>query len=196
MVHVLRFLLVPLLVHGCSNFAMDDAFKLSVRTEDLGEIPYEFVMVSTPRGAAALGGNGTSRHGYVAFTRMEDPISLNATQGIKAGMNDAGLTCDKQTLIGSVYPPPSRLVQNIDIALLCRWALEGFKSVPELQAGLSAVNFVDPVDPGFLESHWLIRDASGTGLILECLPHRYSCSNSRPHPHRFSSLSLPHSPSS
>eukprot|EP00658_Telonema_sp_P-2_P068555 TRINITY_DN5748_c0_g1_i7.p2 TRINITY_DN5748_c0_g1~~TRINITY_DN5748_c0_g1_i7.p2 ORF type:complete len:131 (-),score=35.29 TRINITY_DN5748_c0_g1_i7:35-427(-) len=113
MVHVLRFLLVPLLVHGCSNFAMDDAFKLSVRTEDLGEIPYEFVMVSTPRGAAALGGNGTSRHGYVAFTRMEDPISLNATQGIKAGMNDAGLTL---SLIH--ISEPTRLL-SISYAVFC-----------------------------------------------------------------------------
>ena len=35
---------------ACSNAAMEDAFGLSIRTEDLGDVDYEFVLVTQPRG--------------------------------------------------------------------------------------------------------------------------------------------------
>ena len=47
-------------------------------------------------------------------------------------MNAAGLSCDAQTLIGTVYPREG----HQDVVSLCRWALERFGSLKELELEL------------------------------------------------------------
>lgn len=96
---------------------------------------------------------------------------MNSTQ-IRSGMNNAGLSCDKQTLLGSKYPDRNESLDNIDAMLLCQWALEGFASVEELKAALRHTNFVTPANEGFWNSHWMFRDAWGQGLVIEFIEGR------------------------
>ena len=53
--------------------------------------------------------------------------------------NDAGLSCDAQTLLGSQYPAAAAGKDNMEAILLCRWALEGFATIDEIQEGLKSV---------------------------------------------------------
>lgn len=109
--------------------------------------------------------------GFVAFAAMKygpSTAPLNASQGIKAGINTAGLSCDKQSLGATVFPSPVGEGRDVDGALLCRWALERFRNVTELRAGLDLVNFVAPAhDDNFANGHWALRDAWGQGVVVE-----------------------------
>lgn len=153
---------------GCSNFAMEDSYRLSGRTEDLGAVNFTFGMVTRPAGMPGLQSNST-RHGLVGFLKLQPlPMTLDVSQGIKGGINDAGLSCDKQTLKPTEFPAPSRTAFNLDAALVCRWALESFRSVSELKGGLRNINIVAPkLDQEFDDGHYIFRDAAGDGLVLE-----------------------------
>lgn len=153
---------------GCSNFAMENNFQISARTEDLGALDYEFALVTKPRGASCL--HSSCRYGYVAFVPAVG-AKLNDTL-IKAGMNEAGLSCDKQTLLGSQYPERSASLDNIDAAFICQWALGGFASVAEAKEGLQKVNFVAPQPIGFADGHWAFRDSQGQGMVVEFVDGR------------------------
>ena len=161
-------LLAPLASLSCSNFAMEDQYGLSVRTEDTspghsaGE-DFGISLISQPATSRTLG--------FVGFAAMKHgPTNapLNASQGIKAGLNSAGLSCDKQSLGNTVFPAPKG-DGDIDGALLCRWALEQFPNISSLQQGLAqGANFVAPAhDENFSNGHWALRDAAGDGLVIE-----------------------------
>eukprot|EP00928_Gymnodinium_smaydae_P024535 TRINITY_DN19826_c0_g1_i1.p1 TRINITY_DN19826_c0_g1~~TRINITY_DN19826_c0_g1_i1.p1 ORF type:complete len:354 (-),score=42.45 TRINITY_DN19826_c0_g1_i1:142-1203(-) len=157
----------PLETQSCSHFAMENDYKLTVRTMDLGNIPFSSWQIMTvPIGTRGL---RSSSHGYVGFVIKVAGFTLHDL--VFAGMNDAGLTCDLQTLLGTRYPQASQTDDNIDVAFLCRWALEGFASIAEVKQGLEKVRFVEPsieyrVIGG---AHWALRDAHGQGLIVEFL---------------------------
>ena len=92
--------LLPSGLLACSNFAMENRFGISVRTEDSGDQPVPFKITTVPKGTTAI---RSSAFGYVAFTQDYPGKLINET-GIKGGINTAGLSCDKQTLIDSMYP--------------------------------------------------------------------------------------------
>lgn len=147
---------------------MENDFRISVRTEDLGALDYEYALATQPRGSSCL---RSCRHGYVSFVAALKDGGLNRTD-FKAGLNEAGLSCDKQTLIGSQYPASNASLDNIDVAYMCQWALEGFATVAEVKTALQAVNFVAPQSKEFWNGHWIFRDAFGQGLVLEFLEGR------------------------
>ena len=84
---LLLSLLLAATVHGCSNFAMENAFMLSARTEDTGDQPFPFAIVTKPKGSVCV---RSAAYGYVAFTLDVPGKALNDT-GIKGGLNTAGL---------------------------------------------------------------------------------------------------------
>jgi len=164
---------------GCSNFAMEDAFGLSARTEDTSP-PY----TSEDEGISLIAHPATAgSYGFVAFAAMKhgpSSATLNASQGIKSGMNTAGLSCDKQAPSHTVFPSPKAGAQNIDGALLCRWSLESFANVSQLKralAGPGAVNFVAPAHDAddFGNGHFALRDAHGAGVVLEFVGGNCRC---------------------
>eukprot|EP00435_Cladocopium_sp_Y103_P027991 s2149_g6.t4 len=149
-------------VQACSNFAMQNDFGLSVRTMDLGDVlGLSWSIVSLPSTDA-------SKHSLVGFAATLGGIPQDGW--LFAGMNDAGLTCDAQTLIGTQYPSVSNA--SVDVLHLCRWALESCSSLEELKEKLSKVEFsagVASLRVGGL--HWMLRD-SRRGVVLEFLEGR------------------------
>ncbi|CAE7294188.1 cbh [Symbiodinium pilosum] len=146
---------------------MDNDYGLSVRTMDLGDITgLGWSFLTVPAGSP---GFRSSKHGYLgAAATLFGVIQEDSVFG---GMNDAGLSCDAQTLLGSKYPAASAEKDNIEAVLLCRWALEGFGSIQEIQEGLKSVQFVAPKSMFALVGglHWVLRDATGKGLVVEFL---------------------------
>ena len=114
---------------------MENNYSISVRTEDTGDQPFPFALVTKPKDTICV---RNAEYGYVAFTLDAPGKQLNET-GVKGGLNTAGLSCDKQTLIDSVYPNRTAGLDNIDASLICQWALEGFGSVADLKEGLKKV---------------------------------------------------------
>lgn len=154
---------MPWAASGCSHFAMENDFALTGRTMDLGNIPgASWTVLTVPRGSKGL---RSSKYGYVGFVLKEVVIVEDI---VFAGVNDAGLSCDLNALLGTQYPQPSKVLDNLDAFSLCRWALEGFGSVAELKEGLKAVNFVKTALT-LSGAHWAFRDAVGGGVILEFL---------------------------
>lgn len=152
---------------GCSNFAMNNDYALSADTMDLGSDPYEWMLITRPQG---LQGLRSSRFGYVGFvgkigSNLEDTL-------VADGMNTEGLTCDAHTLLGTRHPDRNESLDNIDAGYICQWALEGYSSVAELKAAFKDVNFVEAKDPNFIDQHWVFRDATGHGLVVEFLAGR------------------------
>lgn len=89
------------------------------------------------------------------------------------GLNTAGLSCDKQSLGATVFPPATGKGKDVDGALLCKWALEGFGKVSSLREGLKTVNFIAPAhDVNFANGHWVLRDAHGDGVVIEFIEGR------------------------
>lgn len=164
--YVLLLLLRVVNASGCSNFAMDNDFLISVRTMDLGALPaVQWTIATKPQGSEGL---RASRHGYAAFILALGPIKDESL--IFGGMNDAGLSCDLQTLLGTEYPQHNSSMDNIGASQLCRWALEGYESIAELKVGLSKMNFVAPPVTEYIgAAHWVFRDANGKGVVVEFL---------------------------
>ena len=173
-------LLLPLLflsnALSCSNFMMEDAYGLSVRTEDTSPPPltsngtnwedYQISLVTSPATTTSIA--------FVAFVAMDfgpHTAPLNSSQGIKAGLNIYGLSCDEQSLSETHFPSARKNETNIDAALLCRYSLENFENVSSLHAHLSLgeVNFVAPSHDtnNFGHQHWILRDDVGDSLVIE-----------------------------
>jgi len=152
---------------ACSNFVMNNDYGISVRTMDLGSIPgLGWSLLAVPAGSPGL---RSSKHGYLGFAAtIMRVIEENSLFG---GMNDAGLSCDAQTLLGSQYPAAAAGKDNMEAILLCRWALEGFATIDEIQEGLKSVQFTEPKSVFALVGglHWVLRDGTGKGLVVEFL---------------------------
>lgn len=148
---------------ACSNFVMNNDYGISVRTMDLGSIPrLGWSLLAVPAG---LPGLRSSKYGYLGFAATI--LGVIEENYLFGGMNDAGLSCDAQTLLGSKYPDAAAGKDNMEAILLCRWALEGFATLDEIQEGLKSVQFTEFALVGGL--HWVLRDATGKGLVVEFL---------------------------
>lgn len=144
--------MLSLLLHaasGCSEWIMDDAYGLSVRTMDLGVGPPRFELKTVPKGslplkhhlAPALHGHiisvetGAFSAGIQKATGLPDGIAL-------AGLNVQGLSCDLHALLNSSYPRPSSTSKDLSLYAFCNWALANFGSAAEVRAALEAEQVV------------------------------------------------------
>ena len=159
---------------ACSNFIMEDNFGLSVRTEDTSPPKstedYDISLITSP----SIQLNNVTTIPFVAFVAMKlgpHVTPLNASQGIKAGLNIAGLSCDEQSLSETTFPSFNPNKINIDAALLCKYCLQRFTNVSALHAHLlfDTVNFIQPKYDfnDFGHQHWILRDNKGETLVIE-----------------------------
>ena len=112
-------------VAGCSNVLLpsnDLDLVVHGRTMDLGSWTSFGFVSSPPTSGEDLG--------YLGVYPKGRAVDFGIEKGVAAGMNTAGLSCDEQTLIGTMYPPqpgkgdPRNGVLN---AFVCEWALKSFK---------------------------------------------------------------------
>ena len=163
----LLLLLSPSSTSPCSNFQMQNEYQISVRTMDLG-LPFAaFGIRTVARGAAlAAPAHAVARLGFVSFV----PEKLGVVMGdmVAGGMNEAGLSCDLQTLLGTVYPAKTgNASTDLPVNNLCEWLLGHCASVDEARAAL-ANRTVTPHGPCLAGgSHWVLRDAAGRSLVIE-----------------------------
>lgn len=119
----------------------------------------------------------TALYGFAGM--MASAGSVGIKRGVTAGMNTAGLSCDMQTLLGTSYPLYPADPQNtvpVSNVVFCEWALATFSSTAEVKASLTP----DPTatgappaaaiyGPDLLGQHFVLRDANGASLVVECL---------------------------
>eukprot|EP00928_Gymnodinium_smaydae_P016399 TRINITY_DN16143_c0_g1_i1.p1 TRINITY_DN16143_c0_g1~~TRINITY_DN16143_c0_g1_i1.p1 ORF type:complete len:345 (-),score=31.83 TRINITY_DN16143_c0_g1_i1:116-1150(-) len=158
--------LLPLLwacASGCSHFAMENSYGLTVRTMDFESTGIEYVFQTRPVGYPGI---RSSKHGYLA--QVDGSKAKTAGDLVFAGLNDHGLSCDLNALIfpWTKYPDNSTESDNLGVSYMCQWALEGFASVLDLKEGLKQIHFFGDVNFG---AHWALRDASGQGVVIEFL---------------------------
>uniref|UniRef100_A0A6U1CY85 Choloylglycine hydrolase/NAAA C-terminal domain-containing protein n=1 Tax=Rhizochromulina marina TaxID=1034831 RepID=A0A6U1CY85_9STRA len=156
------------LAGACSSFMMssgdDSLATISARTMDLGY--GAFSLAAVPRGQG--GGNASSSLGYVgAYAVLEKFPKVGVEQVITAGINEAGLSCDMQTLEGSSYPPyPGPNARPVMVGVFCTWVLSTFRSVDEVHEALASGAAVVYGPDGFAQ-HFVVRDATGVSLVAE-----------------------------
>jgi penicillin V acylase-like amidase (Ntn superfamily) len=90
---------------ACSNFAMNNEYRLSVRTMDLGSAPVSFGALTVPKGTPLQWHATPATHAFVGFATREAGVLLPHI--VSAGLNDQGVSCDMQTLLGTQYPNAS-----------------------------------------------------------------------------------------
>ena len=98
--------------------------KLSFWRHDPWPQPYMLVMLQVQ--VSQVSSHTRQMWGAIAF-----PVSLKGMMRV--------LSCDAQTLLGSKYPDAAAGKDNMEAILLCRWALEGFATLDEIQEGLKSV---------------------------------------------------------
>lgn len=158
---------------GCTNFIMDDAYGLSVRTLDLGIGP-KFGLRTQPKGHALHGLQplppATFGH-IISFGTNVSSVPNPDPDIAAAGLNEAGLSCDVHTLLNSSYPPadPHQPSKNLNLLYFCNWALGQHASVRSVKAALTAseVHLWGDASTEANGFHFIVRDATGTGLVVE-----------------------------
>lgn len=132
---------------SCSNFFMDsDPYKISVRTMDLGE--GQFDLVVEPRSA-------NNSLGFVSFVPAEAGVVLETFS--TGGLNEAGLSCDLQTLTNSKFPAKQPGGVNVASEKFCAWVLSSHSTVNETRAALQTVTVYQGIAGN---CHFAIRGAS------------------------------------
>jgi penicillin V acylase-like amidase (Ntn superfamily) len=140
------------LASSCSDWIMDDAFGLSVRTMDLGPGP-TFSLKTQPKGYKPAGmAVPAAKYGHIIS------IGANLAQPSKgsqhhleldgiisgdaafAGLNEAGLSCDLHALVNSSYPPRSSnaSANNLMLFHFCNWALGSYATAADVRRALEA----------------------------------------------------------
>lgn len=107
----------------------------------------------------------TAAHGQIAIVPSVPDIAL-AADFVSGGINDAGVTCDQQTLVHTKYAPRSHTSRDLSVNFFCNWVLGNFGSVHEVREGLADINVYN----GIIKvggSHFSVRDAFGSALIIE-----------------------------
>ena len=166
---------------ACSDWIMDDAYGLSVRTMDLGDGP-SFSLRTQPRGhKAAVANLPPAKYGHIISvganvshaTKLQQHVegTLPTDDMAFAGLNEAGLSCDLHALLNSSYPPLSTAVgkKNIMLYYFCNWALAQFDTAAAVKAALSSGG-VHLWGPAAMEDdgvHFVVRDSTGRGLAVE-----------------------------
>jgi penicillin V acylase-like amidase (Ntn superfamily) len=151
---------------ACSNFLLSNDFVISGRTMDLG-VGLSFGVATIPRGSNLTNPNRKSRHGFVGFIPV---LGFPLDHIVTAGLNEAGLSCDQQTLLGTVYPNASGNPQtDIGIDAFCEYVLATFDNTTQLAAAIASKSITvhGPSIAG--KQHFVVRDALGASLVIEFL---------------------------
>lgn len=155
--------------HACSDFMMENPYRLSVRTYDLEDRP-KYQLQTAPRGRSLAGALHSSewepaKYGALVSTQVGNGEISSIHQ---AGLNEAGLSCDLHALANSsfprVQPAASRQVQGY---FFCNWALAYFRTAREVQQALLSDGSVQFYGDSQTNSHFVVRDQHGNGTIAE-----------------------------
>ena len=156
--------------HACSNFLLEsgaDEYVVSARTMDLGP-GLSFGVATVPAGSKILGAGeeDVAILGFVGFVPVEAGIVLEHL--VTAGMNTAGVSCDQQTLLGTVYPNKTgNSTTDVAVDHFCERVLARFNNTTQLATAL-AERRLTPYGPSIAGGqHFVIRDASGESLVVE-----------------------------
>ena len=159
------------MTHACSNFLLESGgsdFVVSARTMDLGP-GLSFGVSTAPAGSKIGGanlGSDSSDYGFVGFVPIEAGLVLE--HFVTAGMNTAGVSCDQQTLLGTVYPNKTgNASTDVAIDFFCERVLARFNDTAQLSAAI-AERHLTPHGPSIAGGqHFVIRDARGESLVVE-----------------------------
>lgn len=168
---VLRATLMALLLAtsslGCSNWMHDNDYRISGRTMDLGGFPtLDWALQTVPAGSKQP--YGASTRGFVGF--VPTVAKIEASFWVTGGLNDAGLSCDSQTLIETLMPPPTNTSADLNVFHFCAWVLGAHTTAAGVRDAL--VNGTVHVWGGKSASgsagqHFSVRDASGASIVVE-----------------------------
>ena len=159
-----QLLLLSSAALGCSNFLMENHYQLSVRTMDLGT-PLSFGVATVPRGTVTGHNDAPSTYGFVGFPPVEAGIILH--HYVSGGMNEAGLSCDEQTLLGTVYPNKTDTKTDLPVDYFCEYMLSSCATVSDVY-GVLANKTITPHGPAIAGgSHFSLRDANGASIVVE-----------------------------
>lgn len=133
-------------------------YRISARTMDLGS--GKFGLITIPRGTKY--NDSITKYGFVGFYPIEGSLALEGV--VTGGLNEMGLSCDMQTLIGTDYPPINPNGTNIMNAYFCRWAIGNFANVSQVKSALPHITVWGTND---LSQHFVVRDANGMSIVIE-----------------------------
>lgn len=152
-------------VSACSNFLMENDYVLSVRTMDLGT-PLSFGVATVPRGSG-IARDAKSTYGFVGFPPVEAGIVLQ--HFVSGGMNEAGLSCDEQTLLHTKYPPQTNTSSDLPVDYFCEYMLATCPDV-ECVRDVLQNGTVTPHGPAIAGgSHFVLRDSAAGSVVVEFL---------------------------
>ena len=156
---------------GCSNFYLSNQYHLSVRTMDLGT-PIDFVVATSPIRTKLVGrSRSTPEVSTVGFVGMVPHVAgLDADGMITAGLSEAGVSCDEQTLIGTQYAAKTNTPHDLEASYFCQLVLGTSTSVHEVKQALlngSTVVVGDAITNDSNGQHWSVRDKTGASIVVE-----------------------------
>ena len=146
----------------------DNSFIISARTMDLGA-GLSFAIATTPKSSPlATPAFPTARHGFVGFVPIEVGIVLE--HFVTAGLNTAGVSCDQQTLLHTVYPNATgNASTDVSVDYFCEYVLGNVVNVTSLQSDLLHKRVTPHGGSISGGQHFVVRDSSGDSLIIEFL---------------------------
>jgi penicillin V acylase-like amidase (Ntn superfamily) len=183
MLLVLIFLAVSAtVVRGCTDFYMNFTdHRLSGRNMDLGTYS-NWTLTTWPKmnihsspeeltqqikeqqpplaywparyGSVGISGNwlGDDKHLFPSF--------------FADSLNEKGLSCSFLMLLNTQYQKRDDTKDNVFAGLFCHYVAQTYTNVLDLQAALPTIAIYGP---DVLAQHFIVRDASGKSLVIECL---------------------------
>jgi penicillin V acylase-like amidase (Ntn superfamily) len=157
--------------NACSNFYMQNDYRLSGRTMDLGSLPLHagFTLMSYPVGTSTLyDRRGTNELGFVGFVPSKGELDLRFM--VTAGINTAGVSCDMQTLLGTGFAKKQNSTVDLGASSFCEWLLGTFSNVASAKQALlngSVHVHSDLMTNDKAGQHFSARDSTGASIVVE-----------------------------
>ena len=177
-------------IFGCTDFYMNFTnFKISGRTLDLGT-HVNWTITKWPR-RLNIDENRKWSSSLLTPQGGEDAAALESsinwpskfgTLGVSANwfgdkhygfpiffgdsLNEKGLSCSLLTLVDTKYEEKDSNKENIFAGSFCHYIAQNYESVKDIQSNLDTFTIYGP---DVLAQHFIIRDASGLSLIIECV---------------------------
>eukprot|EP00316_Scyphosphaera_apsteinii_P024077 CAMPEP_0119334188 /NCGR_PEP_ID=MMETSP1333-20130426/86781_1 /TAXON_ID=418940 /ORGANISM="Scyphosphaera apsteinii, Strain RCC1455" /LENGTH=323 /DNA_ID=CAMNT_0007344429 /DNA_START=84 /DNA_END=1055 /DNA_ORIENTATION=- len=147
---------------------MSNDYFISGRTMDLGPIPgLEWSLANMPRASALHPQAGPIKKAKYGSVGIVFRLLPNQVTG---GLNEAGLSCDEQTLITTQMPPPTNTSRDVNVKYFCQWALSNFATTDEVHAALlNGTAHIWGTNESSAQNglHHSLRDATGHSLVVE-----------------------------
>lgn len=157
---------------GCTDYYMkfsDPNLRMSGRTLDLGAMQ-NWTITTWPVGSdgpIADLMNWEPKYGVVSLTANwigDEHYGFPSFFG--DALNEHGLSCSLLTLVDTEYEPKSDTKRNVFAGVFCHWASQLFTNVNEVQDALDGIAIWGP---DALAQHFVLRDATGASLVIECM---------------------------